>query len=630
MDQVRGGRQLGKWWRPPLAALGEPAPLAALSALALLASFPPLGFWPLAWVALAPLTAALSGRNSDTTREPHGGTPAGAGPGGRFRHEPAVRRWVGAGWGFGAIFYLGQFSWLGFTLVEQGGVAPLRALAFSLILVAALACVPALAFGAVAALGRWGWPAGLTLPLALGAAELGLGAWPFGGVVWGSLAGPQAHTLAAGLVLPVLGSAGLVALLGGVNSAWAAWAVRWRAEYAMAPPGASAEVPAQAPARSAAGASAGSAAGRLSRRHSVATAAAGVLLGIGTLALLTPWRGALWARASDSQGQMREMREMRALLVPGQLSLRELRAGEGSAASLRFYLARTLSALPLPGARSANPAPGAAAGNPNPNVAPDRNPAPLDAPSAGARETLVIWPESAAMEPLTRGRTLADLSRLGTLLDADFLLGADAEDPGRVTNALFLVTGGRFDFTRYEKRHLVPFGEYVPAGFGWAFGRKITAGEQDYAAGTQPAALDWRGTRLGVAVCFESILPGHVRDAVRAGAEVLVVAANEAWLPAYAQAQHVQLTALRAREVGREALFVSNGGPTVHLAQGSARAQVGPEGPPLAVRARRERGWTPWTRWGPWGDGVCWVALLLAGAPWYRLRGTRSTIQTLP
>jgi apolipoprotein N-acyltransferase len=418
--------------------------------------------------------------------------------------------------------------------------------------------LPAVSFVAVGAARRIGLASGLTLPLVFGATDRLLGVWPFGGLGWGSLAGPQAGTLAAGWIVPVLGGPGLVAALVGVNTLWATLAERIRTRPSP-------------------------------RAWFAATLLAAVTLGLQWPLNSDPWSESASAesRGSESPGTIRT------LLVPGQLTLREMHAGEGTPASLRYYLARTLSAFPEP--RSG--APGAAASGP-------RGTGSGWGTSGQTARTLVVWPESAVMEPLNRGHALVDLSAIGTVTDADFLVGSDADEPGRLTNALFLVTGGQFDFTRYDKRHLVPFGEYVPAEFRWAFGRKVTTGDRDYSPGIQPPAVVWGspaqgGATVGLAICFESILPRHASDAVLAGADLLVVAANDAWLPRYAVDQHIQLSALRGREVGRDVLFVSNGGPALHIVAGHTRARS--ENAPLFVNPVRRTQLTPWVQWGDWG-----------------------------
>jgi apolipoprotein N-acyltransferase len=299
------------------------------------------------------------------------------------------------------------------------------------------------------------------------------------------------------------------------------------------------------------------------RRARMAGLAAALLAA--TLAVLT------WPNLSQPDAPP-EGRTLRAVLVPSNLPVPA--PGEGPT-RLRHYLGRTLAVLG-PGRQSPR-----AAGT---------------ARTAGPR--LVVWPESASATDLSRGKTLVELHDVATLIDGDLLLGSDTRELGRDYNSLYLVQGGAFDFQRYDKRELVPFGEYVPALFRPLFGRKATAGDEDYTAGDRPPVLTWRGRWLGVAICFESTLPGHVAGAVRHGAQVLVVIANDAWLTPEARTYHLRLTALRALEAGRDALFVSNGGWTAHLSRGQVMRAAAAQGNPLAVEALLETGQTPWVRWG--------------------------------
>lgn len=226
------------------------------------------------------------------------------------------------------------------------------------------------------------------------------------------------------------------------------------------------------------------------------------------------------------------------------------------------------------------------------------------------------------MEPLNVGKALVELNRIGTVLDADLIVGSDADEPGRLSNSLYFVSGGRFDFTRYDKRNLVPFGEFVPAEFRWAFGGKVTTGDRDYTPGRLPPALIWprAQTSIGLSICFESILARHARQAVNDGAQVLIVAANDAWLPAYATAQHKELTALRGLEVGRDTLFVSNGGGAALISEGRIVAR---SDAPLWVQVAARPEQTLWSRWGGWNLIGLMLSLLTAGALWKRCAARR-------
>lgn len=275
----------------------------------------------------------------------------------------------------------------------------------------------------------------------------------------------------------------------------------------------------------------------------------------------------IWPTPAPPSGPP-ENRVLRALLVPSDLGVP---TPEDSSARLRHYISRTLSTA-APGSR------------------PPR--------AASAPPLLVIWPESASAEDVSRGKTLVALNEVATLVDGDLILGSDTWDHGREYNSMYLVTSGAFDFQRYDKRQLVPFGEYIPAGFRTLFGRKATAGDEDYAAGDRAPVFPWRGRQLGVAICFESTLPDHMALAVRNGAQVLIVIANDAWLTPAARIHHLRLTTLRALEVGRDALFVSNGGGAAHVSGGQVVRDAPANGLPIRVEARLDTVNTLWVEWG--------------------------------
>ena len=275
-------------------------------------------------------------------------------------------------------------------------------------------------------------------------------------------------------------------------------------------------------------------------------------------------------------------------IVPGDVPVQILARSSQGEEVLRGYLAKTLPALQW--------------------AATSREPA------------LVIWPESAVPGEVSQGRKLADLFELSSVMQVDFLFGSNTRERGRLFNSIFLVGSERFQTLRYDKRHLVPFGEYVPDMFRSWFGKKLTEGVQDYASGGGPALLDWRGTKLGLAVCFESILPGHARGAALDGAEVLIVLSNDQWLTASASRQHLRLIALRSLEIGREALAATNGGWSGHVRQGKLAAASARGGALLRVSFERASHQTPWTRWGYASLGALFVLWLAAVGTWRGLR----------
>jgi len=137
--------------------------------------------------------------------------------------------------------------------------------------------------------------------------------------------------------------------------------------------------------------------------------------------------------------------------------------------------------------------------------------------------------------------------------------GADAE----YFNSLVRITGeGR---ASYRKRHLVPFGEFIPPGFSWALA-VLHIPMSDFSRGkaSQPA-IAAGGTRFGVAICYEDMFGEEVIDALPA-AQALVNVSNDAWFGhSLAAAQHLQGSQTRALEASRWMVRATNTGVTAAI-----------------------------------------------------------------
>jgi apolipoprotein N-acyltransferase len=109
---------------------------------------------------------------------------------------------------------------------------------------------------------------------------------------------------------------------------------------------------------------------------------------------------------------------------------------------------------------------------------------------------------------------------------------------------------------RYDKRHLVPFGEYIPLSSSLLFFLdKFVVGIGDFIPGTGPLTLtlpqppNQEKVRFGVAICFEVIFPDLVRRIAKEGADFLVTITNDAWFgDSVAPYQHFGMVVLRAVE----------------------------------------------------------------------------------
>jgi apolipoprotein N-acyltransferase len=120
--------------------------------------------------------------------------------------------------------------------------------------------------------------------------------------------------------------------------------------------------------------------------------------------------------------------------------------------------------------------------------------------------------------------------------------------------------------TRYDKVHLVPFGEYVPFRRLFSFASGLTEQVGDFTPGTSRTPLQAGDAKLGVFICYESIFPDEVRQSAVNGADVFVNISNDGWYgDSGAFAQHLRQARMRAIENSRWLLRDTNTGVTASI-----------------------------------------------------------------
>ncbi|HUJ01202.1 MAG TPA: apolipoprotein N-acyltransferase [Usitatibacter sp.] len=127
-------------------------------------------------------------------------------------------------------------------------------------------------------------------------------------------------------------------------------------------------------------------------------------------------------------------------------------------------------------------------------------------------------------------------------------------------NSLVRITGDPRE--SYRKRHLVPFGEFVPPGFAWAL-HILHIPMSDFSRGTSTQApLEAGGVRFGVAICYEDMFGEELIDQLPA-AQVLVNVSDDTWFGhSLEPEQHLQASQMRALETGRWMVRATNTGVT--------------------------------------------------------------------
>ncbi|MEO7743654.1 MAG: apolipoprotein N-acyltransferase [Usitatibacter sp.] len=171
----------------------------------------------------------------------------------------------------------------------------------------------------------------------------------------------------------------------------------------------------------------------------------------------------------------------------------------------------------------------------------------------------------------------------------------------------------------YRKRHLVPFGEFIPPGFRWVLAvLKIPLSDFSRGDARQPP-LEAAGIPFGVAICYEDLFGAEVIDALPA-ARILLNVSNDAWFGrSFAADQHLQASQMRALESGRWMVRATNTGATAAIDErGRVVSRLAPfTAGTLVEQVTPREGRTPYSVWGNI------PALLLAAALAFSARAPR-------
>ena len=191
---------------------------------------------------------------------------------------------------------------------------------------------------------------------------------------------------------------------------------------------------------------------------------------------------------------------------------------------------------------------------------------PQNAPPPG----VVLWPEVGSWMQSNDPRTLALLRTVATTAHAPFIVGMFGEDAsGAYNSAVFTQPDGSVA-GRYDKIHLVPFGEYVPYRDLFFFANKLTHQLVDLQRGRARnvfvAQTPTGPERFGVFICYESVFADEIRLFALHGAQVLVNLSDDGWYgDTSAPWQHLNMARMRAIENRRWILRDTNNGVTTAI-----------------------------------------------------------------
>ena len=233
---------------------------------------------------------------------------------------------------------------------------------------------------------------------------------------------------------------------------------------------------------------------------------------------------------------------------------------------------------------------------------------------------VVIWPENSTdLDPARNPATYAAIDGAVDDLDRPILVGAVLETTGdMLLNAGQLWIPGHGPGAQYVKRHLVPFGEYVPArGLLGGLGA-LTLVPRDFRPGTSARPLRVGRIRIGDVICYEIAYDDLVRSVTDAGANLLVVQSNNATYMRDGQSgetlQQLAMARLRAVEHDRAVLVATTTGVSAVIRpDGTVQQQTGMwQAAVLTARVPLHTDRTLADRLGAWPEAL--LSLLAAAA----------------
>jgi apolipoprotein N-acyltransferase len=259
----------------------------------------------------------------------------------------------------------------------------------------------------------------------------------------------------------------------------------------------------------------------------------------------------------------------------------------------------------------------------------------LAAPAAGAAApALVVLPETtiSLFQNQLSAKAWQEWTDAAAAAKATLALGVAIHDPGsagqpdRYYNS---VVGVRADTPpeslvsgrpslRYDKRHLVPFGEFIPFGFRWFVDAMVMPLGDFDRGGVRQTPFAVRDQFVAMNICYEDVFGEELLPALHPGADgtpgatMFANVSNLAWFgDSFALSQHLQMSRMRVRETGRPMLRATNTGVTAAIAADGSmtgeleRFAIGR----LDVMVQGTTGFTPYARTG----NVPVLLLILAG-----------------
>ncbi|XEC32506.1 apolipoprotein N-acyltransferase [Streptomyces fradiae] len=241
----------------------------------------------------------------------------------------------------------------------------------------------------------------------------------------------------------------------------------------------------------------------------------------------------------------------------------------------------------------------------------------------------VLWPENSSdIDPYANADAYQVIDEAVLEVNAPTVIGAViAPETGKLRNTLIQWNPGKGPVAEYDKRHVQPFGEYIPMrSFVRLFSSDVDRVRRDFGPGGKVGVFDLAGTKVGLATCYEAAFDWAVRDTVTHGAQLITVPSNNATFGRSEMTyQQLAMSRVRAVEHSRSVVVpVTSGVSAIIRPDGTIVAKTAMFTPDVLVeKVPLRSSLTPATRMGTLPEALL-VAVAVAGLGWSVTRSVRA------
>ncbi|MCX4967801.1 apolipoprotein N-acyltransferase [Streptomyces sp. NBC_00654] len=247
------------------------------------------------------------------------------------------------------------------------------------------------------------------------------------------------------------------------------------------------------------------------------------------------------------------------------------------------------------------------------------------------RPDFVLWPENSSdLDPYRNADARTVIDDAVKAIGVPTVIGAVVEPEsasGNLRNTLIEWEPDKGPIDTYDKRHIQPFGEYMPMrSFVRIFSKDVDRVQRDFGPGKKVGVFDLAGTKVGLVTCYEAAFDDAVRDTVKHGGQLIAVPSNNATFGRSEMTyQQLAMSQVRAVEHGRSVVVpVTSGVSAVIRPDGTIVERTEMFTPDALVdEVPLRSSLTPATRMGPLPEGI--IALLaVTGLGWVTVRAVRT------